>query len=84
MKDDEQIRESSGLQTILLWVTLGALGFIGTATWSNSLALARLEGASMGRPEIEQKLSDIKAIQAATDVEIVKLKIQVALPANKQ
>lgn len=66
------------LNTILLSITLAALGFIGTISYNSSIALAELKGAQMTRAEIESKLAEVRTTQASTDKDLQQMKIDIA------
>ena len=60
----------SALNTILLFIVLGVLGWIGRVSWTNSMDLAKLTGAQMTREQIEKKISDEDAKIIAQDAKI--------------
>jgi|GEM_PF-7022119 len=62
--------KGSTLNTILLFLVLGVLGWIGRVSWTNSLDLAKMGGAQMTREQIEKKISDKDAKVDAQDAKI--------------
>lgn len=78
-------QQGRSLNTILLAVTLGVLGFISVLSVTNAISMARIEGSMVGRQEIEAKIAEVKALyqagqtaQAATDKDLTALKMALA------
>lgn len=66
------------LNTILLWVTIAGLGFIGATSFNNSIALAKMEGSQMTRGEVEAKLAEVRSIQMVLEKDIAGIRLEVA------
>jgi hypothetical protein len=71
------MKNSSNLNTILLWATLAGLGFIATITYNNAIALSEMRGANVSRSELELKLTEVRNEQARLMVELQQLKLDV-------
>lgn len=70
--------EQKPINTILLWITIGALGFIGTISYSTAINMAKLEGSQMTRGEIEAKLAEVRTKQSSIEKDIFQMKIDFA------
>lgn len=70
--------ETKPINTILLYVTLGALGFIGTVTYTTSLSMAEMKGSQMTRSEVESKLAEVRTKQSSIEKDIIQMKIDYA------
>ena len=66
------------LNTILLWVTMGMLSFLGWSSWSNSMQLAEIKGSMVGRQEMESKIAEVKVVQTRLDTDLTALKLALA------
>ncbi len=78
MNDNGELKkEPSKLNTILLWVTLACLAFIARTSWSNSISVAKIEAVQIARPEIEAKISEVKASLIGTEKEISDINLQI-------
>lgn len=77
MPAEEKI-PGSKLNTILLWVTLGVLAFVGVTSWNNSIQLAEMHGSQITRTEVESKLAQVQASIIATDKDVIQLKLDIS------
>lgn len=74
---ENNVKNPSSLNTILLWVTLGALTFVGGATISNMKTLAAIEGGQVTRTELDTRILEVKVVQTQQSLDIVGLRLKV-------
>lgn len=70
--------ETKPLNTILLWITLGVLGFIGTISFTTALSMAEMKGSQMTRSEVESKLAEVRTRQSSIEKDIMQMKLDYA------
>lgn len=76
--------EAKNLNTILLWVAIAGLGFIGATSFANAVALARMEGSQVTRTEVEAKIAEVRVVQVTLEKDILQIKLDLAKLTPKQ
>lgn len=61
---EEPTQPRNNLNTILLSIVLGVVGFIGWQVWACSLQIASMQASVVPRAEIESKLAGVATEQA--------------------
>lgn len=74
----ENKNTASVVNTILLFATLGLLGFIGNGTWENSKKLESLMASQITRGEFETKIAELRQEQVRFHTKLVELEISLA------
>ncbi len=70
--------QTRNMNTILLWATLGSLGFISLLSMNNAISLAKMEGTMVGRQEIDARIAEVKVAQTALEKDLAALKLALA------
>lgn len=72
-----ELNGKNPLSTILISITLGVLSFVAYATFTTAVDVASLNASQITRPELETKLTEIRVLNAATEVEVTALNVSV-------
>jgi len=76
---------ASLVNSVLLFVTLGMLAFIGNGTWENSKQLQYIVASQITRGEFETKIAELRQEQNRFHSKLVELEISLAtINANRR
>lgn len=74
---------SSLLNSILLFVLLGVVGFVGAATVRNGETLASIKASQLTRQEVDIRFTELKNKQDQLAADIVLIQIELAKLKSK-
>lgn len=66
------------MNSIMLFIVLAVLGFLGNIGWNNSITLAEMKGGIVTKSELEAKLAEIRTSQLALEKDLTALKLALA------
>lgn len=75
--ETDTARSATPLNTILLWITLGVLAFIGGASVKNTISLAALQAGQVTRTELDTRIVEVKIVQTQQTLDITNLRLKV-------
>lgn len=78
------MEQKSPLNTILLFVTIGVLGFIAHSSYDSSVSIAVIQSSQITRPELETKLTEINAKIASINVQVTAINLWIDNQHNKK